>query len=132
MSIPFTTTRSSSPAGMGAFTRNALLGAGYRMTTAYRRQPPRDDQMRYFRIEALFAGERVDQPIHVVLGVVQMETHAHRPGPCRGANTREPQLVGGFGDRYRHDGRILLRQAEFSAHPVGQPDGMRLDRGGIE
>ena len=27
---------------------------------------------------------------------------------------------------------FLLRQIEFSAHPVGQPDGVRLDRGAIE
>src|SRR6476646_1285929 len=144
MSIPLTTTRSSSPAGLGAFTRNALFRKVF-VTPAFNRPPcgPTQngsslspDLARVTNFVDSNSGlldiQRVEQPIQIVLRVVQVEADAHRSSTCRGANAYGPQPLGSVGDRYRHNGRILLGQTEFCARPIGQPDGMRLDRGTVE
>ena len=53
--------------------------------------------------------ECVEQPIQVVLGVVQMKADADRSRAHGGPDTGAPQPVGRVGDGYRYDRRILLR-----------------------
>ena len=76
--------------------------------------------------------QSVEQPVQIVVGVVQVEADAHRSGADRCADARALKSVGGVRDRYRYDGRILLGQTEFRARPIRQADGVRLDRGAIQ
>src|SRR5258708_38924396 len=74
----------------------------------------------------------VEQPVQLVVGVVQVKADAHCAGTDRRPNAGPLKPLGCICDRYRHDRRILLGQNEFCTRPIGKPDGVRLDGAAVK